>query len=640
LEASKDINNNNGRLTWKTLLSSIKLSLSIYWRSRKSLLVICGMSVIFRVVVPYIGILMPKAVIDRIEARADPLSFLLEVGGLALLLVAANYAKSFSDFIADFAVGTIGIGNMLTYKMRKLMKMDYEVMESPAFKEAEKKSDKGSQSNHALAMNIPRFLVQLLSNILGFLLYAGAIALIHPVILLALVATSAVNWLMLSRARKYMESTREDRSKFSGRLRALTNAMRKREAAKDIRLYSAHGWLEGLCEKQFEEHRGAERKLLTRQMHTQLADALMILLRDGAAYAFLVYLLLGGRLSLGDFVFTFAAAGALAGWVTGAMAAASDLAKACIEMGDVNAFLEYPDIMNTGAGAALPGMGSPPPSIELRGAGYTYPGAEKPALQGIDIRINSGERVAVVGANGAGKTTLVKLICGLYAPSCGEVLLDGTPAGAYNRDEYFSMFSVVFQDIYMASSSIAQNISQEAPGRTDRAKVAKCLELTGLADKTRGLPDGEDTLLVREVNPDATELSGGERQKLAMARALYKDAPVIILDEPTAALDPLAENEVYRQYAEMTKGKTSVYISHRLASTRFCDRILLIDGSVVAEQGTHDELMGLGGVYAHMFEVQASYYQEGGEEWGGYTNKGSEEVAGRTNESAEGGAVA
>jgi len=219
----------------------------------------------------------------------------------------------------------------------------------------------------------------------------------------------------------------------------------------------------------------------------------------------------------------------------------------------------------------------------------------------------------VVGLNGAGKTTLIKLICGLYRPQAGKVTLAGTDQTAYNRDEYFTMFSPVFQDIYLLTTTIAGNVSQQALEQTDRGKVEHCLKLAGLYDKAASLPKGMDTLLVREVYSEAVELSGGEMQKLALARALYKDAPVIILDEPTAALDPIAESEVYRQYASLTEGKTSVYISHRLASTRFCDRILLIDGHKIAEEGTHDELIQQGGKYAEMFNVQASYYSSGKE---------------------------
>ncbi|MCL2378045.1 MAG: ABC transporter ATP-binding protein/permease [Defluviitaleaceae bacterium] len=592
---------------WKIMWSSIKLSLSIYWRERKAILIVCGLAVIMRVAAPYLGILMPRIVIDLIEARAEPLTFILVVGGFALAMVVVNYLRAFSDSIANDSVGTIGIGNAIILGFAKLMKMDYELMESPDFKEAEEKANKATTSNHALAMNIPRTLVQLLSNSFGFLLYASVIALIHPLILLVLLVTAAVNWLMLSRARKYMESTRDARSKHAKKLQALSNTMRKPEASKDIRLYNAFGWLSGLYRKQYAQYRTAERGLLTKQMQSQLTDALMILLRDGAAYAFLIYLVLDNRMSLGEFVFVFAAVGALAGWVSGILTAANDLSRSCIEMSDIKAMLDYPDRMNTGAGIPLPAQDALPPSIELKGVCYTYPKAEKAALNDINITIRPEERIAIVGANGAGKTTLIKLLCGLYTPTAGEVLLNGSPVSDYNRDEFYSLFSVVFQDIHLLSASIAENISFQA--QPDKKKLAHCLEVTGFKTKTESLPNKENTLLVRAVHPEAAELSGGERQKLAMARALYKDAPVIILDEPTAALDPLAENEIYRQYAGLTQGKTSIYISHRLASTRFCDRILLIEGNIIAEEGTHDELMALGGTYAHMFEVQASYYQ-------------------------------
>jgi len=589
---------------------SIKLSLSIYWRERKSILLICMLAIIMRVAAPYLGILMPKVVIDLIEARVEPTSFILTAGGLALLLVVITYLRSFTDSITNDAIGTIGIGNMIKMKMQKHMHVDFELMEDPAFKEANDKADKASYGNHALSMNIPRTLVELLANIFGFLLYASVIALIHPLILILLILTSLVNWLMLSRVRKYMESTRDTRSKITQKLRVLSDVMRKPESAKDIRLYNAFGWLSKLYRRQYGEFMQAEGKLLKKETQSQLTDGLMILLRDGAAYAFLIYLVLSNQMSLGDFVFIFAAIGALAGWVTGILTAANNLSRACIEMGDINEMLNYPNRMNTGPGIPIPAADGPPPSIELRNVGYTYPKAENPALKDINLSIRSGERIAIVGSNGAGKTTLVKLICGLYSPTVGEIMLNAKPITAYNRDEFYTLFSVVFQDIHMLSSSIAENISQQVAGLVDREKVLHSLELTGLKEKVDSLPNKEDSLLVRSINPDATELSGGEKQKLAMARALYKNSPVIILDEPTAALDPLAENEVYRQYADLTEGKTSIYISHRLASTRFCDRILLLDGNIIAEQGSHDELMKLGGIYAHMFEVQASYYQD------------------------------
>jgi len=592
-------------------MAGIRDAISLFWNGKKSILFICGLAVVMRVALPYLGILMPSVVIDQITAQVSPQTFFITVGAMAVLLVIVNYVKSFTDTIANNAIGTLTIGLTMGKQLQKLMNMDYEIMEDPAYKEVQDKADKALNSNHAPAMNIPRTLVELLSNSFGFLLYAGVIAIVHPLILLVLIVTAFINWLMLKRAKDYLKKSRDERSKLYKTLDALSKTLRDPEAAKDIRLYGAIDWLQTLYRRQFSLSKKAERKLISKDMHAQITDALMILLRDGAAYAFLIWLVLQDQLTLGDFVLVFGAIGGLATWVSGILTASIDLSRACVERNDIIEQITYPDRMNTGKGIALPTGAELPPSIELKDVSYTYPKAEKPTLKDINLRINAGERIAIVGANGAGKTTLIKLICGLYLPTAGEISLNNNPVSKYNRDEYYTLFSAVFQDIHMLSASIAENISQATPELTDHKKVLKCLELTGLIEKTNSLPDKGDTLLVREVNADGAELSGGEKQKLAMARALYKNAPVIILDEPTAALDPIAENEIYRQYADLTEGTTSIYISHRLASTRFCDRILMIDGNIISEQGTHDELMALGGTYAKMFEIQASYYQEG-----------------------------
>ena len=215
-----------------------------------------------------------------------------------------------------------------------------------------------------------------------------------------------------------------------------------------------------------------------------------------------------------------------------------------------------------------------------------------------------------MGLNGAGKTTLIKLMCGFYDPTEGRVLLNGIDIRTYNRADYYSMFSAVFQNFSLLAATIAVNIAQnDREINMDRVKA--CADKAGLLNKIEILPDGFNTYLNREVYDNAIMLSGGETQRLMLARALYKDAPFVILDEPTAALDPIAESEMYQKYNEMTKGKSSVYISHRLASTRFCDRIIYIENSVIREEGTHEELIRRGGRYAELFAVQSQYYQEG-----------------------------
>ena len=214
------------------------------------------------------------------------------------------------------------------------------------------------------------------------------------------------------------------------------------------------------------------------------------------------------------------------------------------------------------------------------------------------------------GFLGAGKTTLVKLLCGLYMPTSGEVRIDGVPVGDFTREEYYKLFSPVFQDVQTAFFSLAETVACDLGDRVDKARAESCMRRAGLGRKLDSLPLGVDTRLDKQVNKDGIALSGGEAQKLMMARALYKDAPVLVLDEPTAALDPIAENEIYLQYRDMTQGKTSLFISHRLASTRFCDRILFLKDGRIIEAGSHDELIALGGEYAKLYEIQSCWYRD------------------------------
>ena len=251
--------------------------------------------------------------------------------------------------------------------------------------------------------------------------------------------------------------------------------------------------------------------------------------------------------------------------------------------------------------------------LKIEHLNKTYPGGKR-AVQDLSLHIEPGDIYGFIGKNGAGKTTLVRLICGFYDPTEGRVLLNGEDIRKYNRRDYYKLFSAVFQDFDVIAATIAQNIAQDMDGNIDMDAVRSCADKAGLCEKIESLPEKYDTKLVRDVYEEAIALSGGETQRLMLARALYKNAPMLILDEPTAALDPIAEADMYKKYNAMAEGRSSVYISHRLASTRFCDRIILLDGSVIAEEGTHDELMALGGKYKEFFDVQSKYYKDGGKE--------------------------
>ena len=274
---------------------------------------------------------------------------------------------------------------------------------------------------------------------------------------------------------------------------------------------------------------------------------------------------------------------------------------------DFREFLELPNEMNHGEGIPVPTSAF---SVEFKNVTYRYPLGDVNVIENVSFKIEAGEKIALVGLNGAGKTTVTMIMCGLLPPTSGDVLINGRSIKEYNYEELRDAFALVPQEYHLLPLSIAHNIaSVGVDGSFDSERIMSAIRTAGLEEKINSLPMGLETPLNREVNRDAITLSGGETQKLLMARLIYKNAPFIILDEPTAALDPIAEDKMYRAYNEISSCSTSVFISHRLASTRFCDRIFFLDGARLAEVGTHDELIRAGGKYRELVEVQSKYYR-------------------------------
>ena len=312
-----------------------------------------------------------------------------------------------------------------------------------------------------------------------------------------------------------------------------------------------------------------------------------------------------GKITIGVFSQLLASGGTLYSSMQAIIMGFQDIVKRSSYMYEIIKFMNYPPAMEKGTRKIADLNGSH--EIEFRNVSFKYPGADKEVLHDISIKLRSGEKISIVGLNGAGKTTFIKLLCRLYDVTSGEILLDGVNIREYDYDEYMKCFSVVFQDFRLLAFSAEDNILL---GKKDSPeKVDELYEKVGLLDKINSLPKGRDTMMFKQFDKDGVELSGGEQQKMAIARALYKDAPVVILDEPTAALDPVAEYEIYRQFNDLVHGKTAVYISHRLSSCKFCDRIAVFSDGTIKESGTHEELVHLhDGIYAEMFKAQAQYY--------------------------------
>ena len=594
--------------------ANIAFAISLQWHVRRQTVILSVCNIFLRVAVPFLNILLPKLVLDELLADSSPQRFISVIGGFGILLACLSFARAYSDAIVDHSIGTISSLTISRMRFMKQTDLYYELLEDPETIRVAEKAARASNSNHHPAHNVLRIFVLLAANIIGLLLYGGVIMRIHPLIILLLSLSALLSWFLLSKARSYEQTQRDSRGSLFNKLNNLQDCMTDPHFAKDVRLYPLPSFLLQLIGDLQGERDKIQGGISARYSHASATDAVMILIRDGAAYLFLISLLLRGEIALGDFVFTFAAIGTFATWVSGVILQGSDIMRSIDELGDVRRYLELPNFpqqtREDDQQAAVHPATASAPSITLENLSYTYPQAAKPTLQGINLSIKPGERLAIVGANGAGKTTLIKLICGLYRPKEGRILYNDQDLSTIDPLEYYRLIAAVFQDIHLISASIAENISQAPLDTTDVQRLDSCLKQAGLSEKVQSLPAREHTLLVRMINEDAVELSGGEMQKLALARALYKSAPLIILDEPTAALDPIAEQEVYLRYAEFTAGKTSLYISHRLASTRFCDRIILLADGCIAEEGTHDELMKRQGIYSRMFEIQAHYYQD------------------------------
>lgn len=446
-------------------------------------------------------------------------------------------------------------------------------------------------------------------HFLGIFTYASLLIVLNPIIFVVVTVVSLLSYFTTRWQPAYFEKHKHLWERESRKKNYLQGLSENFSMAKDIKLYNLEGWLDKMM-RDYQSYLLMWNKRCTlRGLFASVLAGLMTFVQNGVAYAVLIGLLLAGKITVGEFVFYFGLTGSIAGFLQGIIGSVAKLNTRAEKIAYYRDFYDYPNTFNHGKGCPLP---EGPVTIELKDVHYRYDGAEKDTINGLNLTISAGESLALVGLNGAGKTTLIKLICGLYAPTSGEILVNGKHISEYNIEEYYSMISAVFQDIKTIAFSMFEFVASVDLARpTAREDAIAAMKLAGIYEKIEKLPNGIDTHLMKGIHDDSVDLSGGEMQKLVLARAIYKNGSILILDEPTAALDPIAENTLYLRYRELTAGKTSIYISHRFASTRFCDRIILLENGVISEIGSHEELMAAQGKYAEMFEVQSKYYKEG-----------------------------
>lgn len=590
-------------------LANVLYLIKNMWRWDKRLFMFFLIQIPLLVLGPLLSIYIPKILIDSIVNKVTIHEFLITVGLPILGIITVQTVLEASTFKTQVG-GIVYRFRYIKKQIDKAVDTDYENIDGPKGQDKFMKATMATMDDQSGTQAITTVSIELISNILGVILYGSIIFTVHPLFIAFIILSSLINYFIGNYANKFEYKNKDNLAPVQKKLGYIKIKTGDFKAAKDLRLYNMISWFKNMYVILLKERVDLEKQNVYRKFFANFIDGILAFTRDGISYGFLIYSVLYKDMSMANFVLYFGAIAGFSTWISGIVKNLNELNRVCLETSDLRDYLDMEDEMNIKEGVELPKEWELPCDIEIKGLYYKYPEAENYSVKNINLHIKKGEKLALVGVNGAGKTTLIKLICGLYTPTKGEIYINGKKSSEYNRDDYYSLFSVAFQDIYLLPMSIENNISLQVKEDIDDEKVDKVLNMSGLMEKINALPKGKDTLLLKSIYEDAIDLSGGELQKLMIARALYKDGSIIILDEPTAALDPIAENEIYQRYNELTKKKTSIFISHRLSSTRFCDRIVFIEDGSIIEEGNHNSLINENGKYREMYDMQSHYYKE------------------------------
>lgn len=568
-------------------------------------------------------LLIAPAILNKIELSASLGSVVFTIAAFALVLMLLSGLRSYVDTNALF--GRIAVRSQGIYLSisRKYAETSYPNLLNTDFLALGEKASAACAGNSESSEAIWTTLTDLMTSCIGFVVYLALLTNLNLWLAALVAATTAVSYFASKRINEWGYLHRSEELELTKRIEYANKTATSREFAKDIRMFGLRGWLEDLWGSTMRLYSAFCAKRERKYIWANIIDIVLTFLRNGIAYAFLIGITVKNGLPASQFLLYFAALSGFAQWVVEILDKLSVMHKQSLDISTIREFLDWDEPFDLNGGERIAFEPNKQYEIRLDNVSFRYPKADKDTLSHINLTVHPGEKLAIVGLNGAGKTTLVKLVCGFLDPTEGRILLNGEDIRKFNRNDYYALFSAVFQEFSVLDVTVKENVAQCVDG-IDETRVWQCIDKAGLTEKIQSLPKGIETHLGRRVFKDGVEFSGGQTQRLMLARALYKNAPILVLDEPTAALDPIAENDIYQKYNDMTHGRTSFFISHRLASTRFCDRIIFVDGGKIAEEGTHDELLKNGGGYAYMFEVQSKYYRSDNQDG---TSDGSPDAA-------------
>lgn len=556
----------------------------------------------------YLWTFWSKFIIDMITGNADS----GELFRTMLVFVVIQLATTMLNTFYEAQTWWRYIGarmSMLIEMNRKAMRIDFEHLENPDVMDCYQKAQNSCNSNNVgiegMMQRSTSFLTSLSVVIVGIAILGTMNGFVVALMLvLAFINFGITNYINKTAKEKVWDPL----APWWRKHYYMQNTTTSFEMAKDIRMFGLREWL-------IEQYRRLNAIRYDAQIRNgklwfwaSISSNVMWFVSQVLIYAWLVYSVVEGNMTLGNFSLYLASSGTFFSYISSLLGDISELLARSREVDDYRSFLDF-----DGGDRKLPGKELPKLSsyeFVFDHVSFRYPKAERYALEDLNLTLKAGERLAVVGLNGAGKSTMIKLLLRLYEPTQGRILLNGVDVREYDKQSYYAAFAPVFQQVELFAFPMEENVSMKEPERTDSKRAEVCLTAAGLGQKLSTLPAGVRTELLKVVYDDGIDLSGGEKQKLALARALYKDAPVVVLDEPTAALDALAESKLYEDFDKLIGGKTAVYISHRLSSTQFCNHVAMFADGRVVEYGTHEQLLKENGAYAEMFRIQAQYYVE------------------------------
>lgn len=589
--------------------SNLACYISYFWEWNRFLCVAQFLCFIPEILQSLLTNLLPSKLVQGLSDQNSlteilMMLFAITAGVLICAIINAVFVNSID---VNFDYFSLYFTKKFTSKIREI---DYETLEDTSFREVYDNAWNSAMYGRGFSTGTP-FISTVISAGVGLLIYGGMIAYQSVILLLLVVLSVGVSLFLLGVARKKHTQYFGDIAKYSKGEEYITERCMDTEAGKDIRVYRMLDYILKKYDENLKHIASLYGRIHSWYLVRNVSDAVFGFLRDSFAYVYLIFLFAKGQITAAEFVFYIGAIASFSAYLESMIRQFMSVNTLISSVGFFREFMETESSWRRDSavgGDKLERMRKGPVTVELKDVSFRYPGSGNATIKHISLVLKEGEKLALLGLNGAGKTTLVKLICGFYTPTEGEILINGISQKQFTKKEYLSLISVLFQDATLLPRTVDENI---AGGKEiDRQWLAKVLELSGFGEKYESLSQKGETMLIKKVEENATDFSGGEKQKLLFARALYKKAPLVILDEPTAALDPIAENELYMHFGQALENRSAIYISHRLSSTRFCDRIVLLERGRVIEEGTHDSLMKLGGRYAELYEMQSRYYRE------------------------------